>query len=209
MATPTSQRIGILIIAIVLGIGTLGSFLVMILSMNNQKVDDAKLQKAYSDYQVEVSAQTKELSDKYFADLNQYSSSPAAFDASSVTELVKDDLKIGDGAEVTSTTEYSAYYIGWSPSGVIFDQSITNGSLKAPIAGGNSIDGWNDGVIGMKIGGVRELMIPSEQAYGATGNGGNIPPNTPLKFIVMIIPKPTDVPVPQVLLDYYKSQSGA
>jgi FKBP-type peptidyl-prolyl cis-trans isomerase len=96
---------------------------------------------------------------------------------------------------------------GWNPKGVVFDQSISDGKLIAPIAGGNLITGWNEGVIGMKIGGVRELSIPSDKAYGSTGSGDNIPPNTPIKFIVMIIPKVEDVPVPAELLKYYQSQS--
>jgi FKBP-type peptidyl-prolyl cis-trans isomerase len=116
------------------------------------------------------------------------------------------DLKVDDGATLISTTAYSAYYIGWNPKGVVFDQSIENGALKAPITGGNLITGWNEGVVGMKIGGVREITIPSDKAYGATGSGDNIPPNTPIKFVVMVIPKVSDIPMPQILQDYYNSQ---
>ena len=208
MATPRSQRIGILVIAIVLMTGTLGSFLVMGLSINNQKVDQNQLQDSYNDYQTKVTAQAKELSSKYYAEFSQYASVPVAFNADDITGLTTNDIKVGDGVEITSTTEYNAYYIGWNPKGIIFDQSISDGELKSPIAGGNSITGWNEGVIGMKVGGIRELAIPSDKAYGATGSGDNIPPNTPIKFIIMIIPKVTGVSVPQILLDYYKSQSA-
>jgi hypothetical protein len=74
------------------------------------------------------------------------------------------------------------------------------------------IVGWKQGVLGMNINGVRELSIPSSMAYGATGSGNNIPSNTPLKFVVMVIPKiteitPVQVPqMPQILIDYYQSQ---
>jgi FKBP-type peptidyl-prolyl cis-trans isomerase len=207
MATQISQRIGIWIIAIVLTVGTLGSFLVMALSVQNESTDQSRIQTEYTEYQAAVSAQTKELSDKYFAGFNKYSSMPKAFSAGDVTKLIKKDLKVGNGEVVTATTEYNAYYIGWNPKGVVFDQSISDGKLIAPIAGGNLITGWNEGVIGMKIGGVRELSIPSDKAYGSTGSGDNIPPNTPIKFIVMIIPKVEDVPVPAELLKYYQSQS--
>lgn len=206
MATPRSQRIGIWIIAIVLGIGTLGSFLVMALNVQNQSTDETTLQKESDDYQAAVATQTTQLSNKYYAEFGKYASIPAVFTASDVTKLTTNDLKIGDGETVTATTAYNAYYIGWNPQGVVFDQSISDGALKAPIAGGNLITGWNEGVIGMKIGGVRELSIPSDKAYGETGAGDNIPANTPIKFVVMIIPKVEDVPIPAELLQYYQSQ---
>jgi len=207
MATPTSQRVGIWIIAIVLTLGTLGSFLVMALSVQNQSSDQALLQTESSKYQAAVAAQSLQLSNKYYADFSKYASIPTKFDAKTVTKLSVKDLKSGTGEVVTAATAYNAYYIGWNPKGVIFDESISNKSLKAPIAGGNLIDGWNEGVLGMKVGGIRELSIPSDKAYGATGAGANIPANTPIKFVVMIIPKIDDVPVPAELLQYYQTQS--
>ena len=60
----------------------------------------------------------------------------------------------------------------------------------------------------MKIGGVRELTIPSSQAYGETGSGDKIPANTPLKFVVMAIPPVEEIPTPQIIKDYYKRQYG-
>ncbi len=200
MSTPRSQRIGIWIIAIVLILGTLGSFLVMALSVGNQKIDTAHQQKVYNKYLEDVAAQAKELSNKYYTDFSQFASTPAAYDASSVTELVKTDLKVGDGEEIKADTKYSAYYIGWNPKGKIFDQSIKDGALISPINGGNLITGWNEGVIGMKIGGIREIAIPSDKAYGSVEKSEDIPANTPLKFIVMVIPKVTEVPVPAELL---------
>lgn len=206
MATPRSQRIGIWIIALILIISTLGLYLAMVLSMKNQKIDQAQLQKAYSEYQEKVDSQAKELSTKYYSDFSQYSSLPAPFEASEVSELIKTDLKVGDGAEITSSTPYSAYYIGWNPKGIVFDQSISDNSLKSPITGGGLIPGWEEGVIGMKIGGVRLLAIPSDKAYGEAGSGDDIPANTPIKFVVMAIPKVADVEIPQLLKDYYESQ---
>ena len=77
--------------------------------------------------------------------------------------------------------------------------------MKAPFTAspGQVIKGWSNGVVGMKVGGVRELTIPSEQGYGATGSGASIPPNTPLKFVMMVIPTPEQVEVPQELIDLY------
>lgn len=185
--------------------GTILSFLVMIVSSQNS-VDDnkslkekyAKYQTAVSEYQTKITSQSKDLSDKYYEKMEVYSTYPAAFDKNSVTQLGIKDLAIGDGEEVNSSTKYSAYYIGWNPDGKVFDESIDSSTkeLKTPIQGGNLIAGWNEGVIGMKIGGVRELTIPSEKAYGDKAQGDLIPANTPLKFIVMLIPTPENIPQP-------------
>jgi FKBP-type peptidyl-prolyl cis-trans isomerase len=216
MATRTSQRVGIWIIAIVLAVGTIGSFLAIIFSNQNDVADQAKMQKLYEQYQSDLSdynaksdAQAKQLSKRYYGEFSKYSKVPAKFDPSEVKVVKTEDLKIGDGVEIKSDTKYGAYYIGWNPKGVVFDQSISDGSLKAPISGGGLIDGWEEGVKGMKMGGIRLISIPSNKAYGETGSGDNIPPNTPIKFVVMVIPQPKQIPaasMPQELIDYYESQ---
>jgi FKBP-type peptidyl-prolyl cis-trans isomerase len=195
VATPRSQRIGIWIIAIVMAVGTIGSFIVIVLSTMNGKNDQARLTELMSQYEAEVtaykgkvSAQNTQLSAEYYDEVNAYSSRPAAFDAASVTELKTEDLVVGDGDQITADSSFVAFYIGWNPSGVVFDSSIENGALKAPFAvsPGGVIQGWTEGVTGMKEGGVRELTIPAAKAYAETGSGDNIPPNTPLKFIIFI-----------------------
>lgn len=206
MATSRAQQVGIWIIAAVLTVGTIGSFVAIILSTDNQKTDSTKLasltqeyQKQYEAYQAKVDAQTTELSAKYFTEFNQYAKRPAAFDKASVTGLKKEDLKIGDGADVTSASTFTAYYIGWNPSGKVFDGSIDGDKLKAPFTAspGGVISGWTEGVDGMKIGGVREITIPADKAYGSTGSGADIPADTPLKFVIFIIPTPTAIEQPQ------------
>ncbi len=207
--TSAKQRIFIWIIAIVMTVGTIGSFAVIIISNENNKTEQAHIAKLQSDYQAKVDAQTKELSDKYYAEFSGYQSQVSSFDASSVTSLTTKDLKLGDtGDPLTSTSSFTAYYIGWNPSGKVFDSSISNGALKAPFnaAPGGVITGWTEGVVGMKINGVRELTIPADKAYGSTGSGSDIPPNTPLKFIIMVIPTPPTITMPQELLQYYQSQ---
>lgn len=201
MATSRAQRVGIWVIAVAMVVGTLAGFIAMILSSQNDTKNQqalAKYQAEYAAYQKKVDAQAKELSGKYFNEFNQYKSVPSSYDPAAIKELSTNDLKIGDGAEITDKTEYSAYYIGWNPKGKVFDQSIDGQSLKAPIAGGNLIEGWNKGVIGMKVGGVRELTIPSNLAYKEQGSGEDIPPNTPIKFVVMIIPKPAEIKQPEI-----------
>lgn len=199
MAASKSQRIGIWVIAVVMTIGTIGSFFVVILANDNNRKDQAsqqELMQQYQEYQEKVAAQATELSAKYFATFSPFASRVAPFDAVSITEVGKEDLVVGDGEEIKEGTAYSAYYIGWNPSGKIFDQSIDGDKLKAPIEGGNLIEGWNEGVVGMKVGGVREISIPAAKAYGEKGSGEDIPANTPIKFVVFIIPKPEAIKMP-------------
>ncbi len=203
MATSTAQRTGIWIIAIAMTFGTLAGFIAMILAPQNQAADSARLEEVYAEYQKQVTDQNSQLSEKYYSTFAQFADRPAAFDANSVTEIKSEDLKIGDGDTIAEGTSYSAYYIGWNPTGKVFDQSIEGDALKAPIAGGNLIEGWNEGVIGMKVGGVRLLTIPAAKAYGEAGQGEDIPANTPLKFIVFIIPSVEQPEVPEEILQSY------
>ena len=215
MATPKRQRIGIWIIAIVMTIGTIGSFAVMVLANQNSNVDKTRIdqltadyQKKMDEYQKKVDAQAAELSNKYFAEFNQYANRPAKFDRDGVKELGKEDLKQGDGETLGKDATFTAYYVGWMPDGKVFDSSIEGNKLKAPFsaAPGGVIKGWTKGVEGMKVGGVRELTIPSEDAYGEQGSGDSIPPNTSLKFVIMVIPTPEAIPQPEMpeeLLNYY------
>lgn len=213
MATTRAQRIGIWVIAGVLAVGTMGGFLISILQEKNNKTDLQtlaskqarfdELQKEYKvqydAYQAKVDAQADELSAQYFDEFNQYSNRPKSFTASNITEVKSEDLKVGTGEEIKADSSYAAYYIGWNPAGKVFDQSIDGTKLKAPLSvtPGGVIQGWTEAVTGMKIGGVREISIPSEKAYGASGSGEDIPPNTPIKFIVMIIPTPEVIAQPQ------------
>jgi len=190
-----------------MAIGTIGSFAIIVLANSNSQSDQARFnelsaqyQKATEEYQAKGEAQAKELSDQYYPTFSQYESRPSTFDAASVTELKKEDLSQGTGETLTDQSTFTAYYIGWTPDGKVFDGSINDGALKAPItaAPGGVIPGWTQGVAGMKVGGVREITIPSDLAYGETGSGESIPPNTPLKFVVMVIPTPEKIAEPQV-----------
>ena len=207
MATTKAQRIGIWIIAGFMAVGTIGSFAIIVLANENAQRDQARVTELTTQYQDATNAQTKELSDKYYATLSQFASRAAAFDASSVTELKTEDLIVGDGDAITTDTPFTAYYIGWKPDGTIFDSSLDGESLKAPfsVTPGGVIEGWTKGADGMKVGGVRELTIPSDLAYGETGSGDSIPANTPLKFVVMIIPTPETIEMPQELINYYQT----
>ena len=227
MATTKFQRWGILTILIVTVVGTVGGFAVMILASKNQaaaqsayQAASTKYQKEYSAYQDQVNAQTDQLSSQYYATFSQYASRVGTFDRDGVKDLIKEDIVVGSGEEITSTTKFAAYYIGWNPKGKIFDQSIdtSTNKLKAPLAiadgldSASLIDGWKQGMLGMKIGGVRLLTIPSDLAYKDQAQGDDIPANTPLKFVVMAISSPADIPKSQALMDaeteYYQAYSA-
>lgn len=216
MATSTAQRVGIWVIAVAMIVGTLAGFIAMILSSENDTSSQqaiAQYQAEYASYQKKIDVQTKKLSDTYFSEFNPYSTAPAAFDAATVSELSTKDLKVGDGEAVGDTSSYGVYYIGWNPQGKKFDSSFSedNATLKQPLlrrtdgawvfTGGQTgsvIEGWTEGLKGMKIGGVRELTIPSKLAYAERGQGEDIPANTPLKFIMMVIPKFDEIKAPEV-----------
>lgn len=217
MAATRGQRIGIWTIAIFMLVGSVGSFVAIVLANGNQQSDQDRAKVAYAEYQAEakvyqtkVDAQGAELSKKYFDTFNQFASRPAAFDAAGVTELKTNDIIVGTGDDITADSSFTAYYIGWNPTGKVFDGSINaeGTALKAPYAvkPGSVIEGWSKGAVGMKVSGIRELTIPSNLAYKDQAKGEDIPANTPLKFIVMIIPTPETIPQPQPsakLIEYY------
>jgi FKBP-type peptidyl-prolyl cis-trans isomerase len=184
MATPKSQRIGIWIIAIVLMIGTLGSFLVMSLSLSNQTKDSEQQQKAYDQYLAQQKAASQLNADNSEA-LAGYTTS--IFDSTSVTKLQIEVLTAGTGTVVKSTDTVNVSYFGWLSSGVIFDSSKKKDTADKPISFALSsvISGWTEGLAGQKTGSIIRLTIPSDKAYGSQVSG-IIPANSPLEFIVEI-----------------------
>jgi FKBP-type peptidyl-prolyl cis-trans isomerase len=102
------------------------------------------------------------------------------------------DVKLGDGQEAKSGFIISVQYTGWlyknGDKGAEFDSSKTAGKpFTFKLGSGQVIKGWDEGVVGMKIGGQRTLIIPPELAYGAKGAGGVIPPNATLIFDVELL----------------------
>lgn len=229
MATKKSQRIAILVIAIVMTVGTIGSFAVMILAQQEQSKNAAALQKAQvayekeqKAYQAKVDAQPDELSATYYPTFSQFFDRVGSFDIDSVKELATEDLVVGDGEEITGTTAFSTYFLGWDANGNKFtggnNVDFDKQKLTAPFAvadgldNASLIDGWKEGIKGMHLGGVRLLTIPSDKAYKEAGND-TIAPNMPLKFLVMAIPTPAEVPVPdaftKAVTEYMQAQAKA
>jgi FKBP-type peptidyl-prolyl cis-trans isomerase FkpA len=106
------------------------------------------------------------------------------------------DLKVGKGAEAAVGNTIKVHYTGWffkplavKQHGRKFDSSLDRGEpLEFRLGGGQVIKGWDQGVAGMKVGGKRSLIIPSELAYGKRGApGGSIPPDSDLIFEVELL----------------------
>src|ERR1017187_3168837 len=105
-----------------------------------------------------------------------------------VTELKIEETKVGTGAEAVTGKSVSVHYTGWLTDGTKFDSSKDRGQpFSFQLGAGQVIKGWDQGVAGMKVGGVRKLTIPPELGYGARGAGGVIPPNATLVFEVELL----------------------
>jgi len=120
---------------------------------------------------------------------------PAEAPASPVTSLEIVDLKAGAGASIAAGQQAVVHYTGWlyeasapDKKGKQFDSSLSSGEpFRFAVGAGQVIKGWDQGVVGMKIGGRRRLTIPADLAYGDNGAGGTIPPGATLVFEVELM----------------------
>ena len=114
-------------------------------------------------------------------------------------ELIKEDLKVGDGPEVKPGDKVNAHYIGVAcTTGKIFDSSWSRGQAPSEFSLKQVVPGWQEGIPGMKVGGRRLLGIPPDMAYGEQGEpAAGIGPNEALWFVVdMVGTGPDDAPTP-------------
>ncbi|MFL5346417.1 MAG: FKBP-type peptidyl-prolyl cis-trans isomerase [Hyalangium sp.] len=106
--------------------------------------------------------------------------------------LYVQDVQVGTGDTSTLGRKVTVNYTGWLPDGTKFDSSKNAGRTPFSFTPGQGsvIDGWEEGIPGMKVGGVRRLVIPSSLGYGAQGAGASIPPNSVLIFDVELLSIP-------------------
>ncbi len=104
------------------------------------------------------------------------------------TGLRYEDLVVGSGAEAMPGDTVTVEYTGWLLNGPKFDSSVDRGETFSFALGSHGvIQGWDEGVAGMKVGGKRRLVIPPSLGYGASGRPPAIPPNSTLVFDVELL----------------------
>jgi len=102
--------------------------------------------------------------------------------------MQSEDLVVGSGDEAQTGKTVSVHYTGTLTDGSKFDSSLDRGRpFEFPLGGGRVIKGWDQGVVGMKVGGKRKLTIPADLAYGARGFPPVIPPNSTLVFEIELL----------------------
>lgn len=109
-------------------------------------------------------------------------------------ELQIIDQKVGEGDEATKGKLIVVHYRGWlyddeadDNKGIEFDASYSREPFTIPLGAGVVVKGWEEGLVGMKTGGIRKLIIPPELAYGSNGAGDVIPPDSALIFEVELL----------------------
>ena len=99
-----------------------------------------------------------------------------------------EDLRVGDGEEVHAGQQISVHYVGTLTDGTTFDSSRDRKDpFQFEIGRGMVIAGWEKGLLGMRVGGIRAITIPPDLAYGKHGAGAKIPPDATLHFEVELL----------------------
>lgn len=102
--------------------------------------------------------------------------------------LIVQDVVVGEGKEAETGDKLSAHYVGMLEDGTVFDESYSRGQpIEFVLGSGQLIQGWELGLVGMREGGKRRLIIPSDLGYGERGAGNAIPPNSNLLFEIELV----------------------
>jgi peptidylprolyl isomerase len=103
-------------------------------------------------------------------------------------ELRIEDLHVGDGKAAVKGALITTHYRGWLQDGTEFDSSHSRGKpFQCVIGTGRVIKGWDQGIIGMQVGGKRRLFVPAHLAYGERQMGAHITPNSDLTFEIELL----------------------
>ena len=200
LKTSLKQRIVIAVIAIIMVGSIIASYVAIVAGGSNNtsvaepEIDEAKIAQ-YSEEYAEKLEEFKKISEKDFKKFSTYRSEIKAYNESSantIGNVQTRDLLKGTGRKIAEDdVDYLAYYVGWCADETIFDSSFDNNEKpkafdKVLDVSLGMIEGWTIGVTGMRIGGVREVTIPGELAYGSSMEicGGY---NKPLRFLVMAV----------------------
>lgn len=116
------------------------------------------------------------------------SANDSSYDTAAPRELVVEDLVVGKGQAAAAGNDVLVHYVGRIENGPQFDSSrARRDPLDFSLGAGDVIRGWDQGVEGMRVGGLRRLTIPPQLAYGDQGCGGVIPPHATLVFEVELL----------------------
>ncbi len=200
LKTSGKQRFFIILIAVLMLGSIIASYAAIVIngsksssSTGEAEVDEAKIAEYEEAYNAKVAEFSEETKDD-FSEFIAYKSEVKAFNETSANEngLQIKELKAGSGETVnTDGSNYLAYYVGYCADESVFDSSFDDNDNPTAFAkildpSLGMIEGWNLGVEGMKVGGIRRITIPGELAYGDSMEicGGY---NKPLRFIVMAV----------------------
>ena len=201
LKTSPKQRIFIILIAVIMLGSIIASYAAIVINGNKSsnstagenQVDEAKVAQYKEDYEAAQAELTEASQDSYDTFI-QYKGEIKAYNETAANEggVQTQDLLKGSGTKLAEgDNNYLAYYVGWCADESVFDSTFDNadnptGFNKVLDASAGMIEGWNLGVEGMRLGGVREITIPGDLAYGDSMEicGGT---NKPLKFLVMAV----------------------
>lgn len=186
MAASNGQRVGAFFLALLFLLTTIGATVYVIWQIRQSDsgiVNDTVADSSKS----EQSDQEAKCGQKSYDAVEPMSIPTTTTASTPITELQTIDISEGDGTEVQAGDCVAALYYGTlATDGTKFDENYTTGKpIEFSLNG--VIDGWKEGIPGMKVGGVRRLLIPSAQGYGEAGAGDSIPPNSDLVFEVKIV----------------------
>lgn len=201
LKTSPKQRIFIIAIAVIMLGSIIASYAAIIINGNKSsstadgesQVDEAKVAE-YKEAYDKVQAELTKASEASYDTFVQYKGEIKAYNETAANEngIQVRDLQKGSGDKLTQDdTDYLAYYVGWCADESVFDSTFDDaknptGFSKVLDPSAGMIEGWKLGIDGMRLGGVREITIPGDLAYGDSMEicGGK---NKPLKFLVMAV----------------------